>query len=287
MRRAAPWLAAALGLIAALIGAVVAGRGPVEAGLTLLEVRGDVAITGSDAQRREAAPGDSLRARDRVSTGAEARAVVGVGGDGRLDLGPGTTVEVTSVDRDAVDLELYGGRLSARVLPDSRSVRVAAGGRALAMTDARVDIGVDAEGALYAELEGGGAQLEGIPGVSALGPGERLVVPSGEEAEIGPIPAEFFLAVEWPARPRTRGEAVVVAGFTRPRAEVEITGGSEPIRLAAGRDGSFRATVPLREGENRVVVRAADALGDTAADEAELLRDSSGPSFSGDVEYRR
>lgn len=288
MNRTVGLLFGALVLIASTVVLIGYFRGEeVDAGLVLVEAAGDIQVTGADAAARTVRPGEALQQRDTLVTGAGGHAVVSVGGEGLLDIGPSTHVQVTGVDGNNVEVELFGGRMSARVMPDSRSVRVARGPRAVAMTDAEARIAVDGDGDLFVEVDRGDAAVEGIPGASFVRKGERLSTSGGRLTELAPTPTSLLLEVRWPDGTRVRRARFRVAGRTAPSIPVRIVAGDGEQILEAGPDGHFETEVELAEGDNDVQVIATDPLGSEAREDQHIQLDSQGPSFSGDVEYRR
>lgn len=261
------------------------GQGSVD--LILLEFSGDITVRGSDNAATPPEAGQTLRSRDTVQTGAGGRAVVSIGGDGRLDIGPRTEVQITSIDGNDVEVELFGGRMSARVMPDSRAVRIARDQRAVIATNADVDVAVDGDGDLFVEVQRGEAAIEGIPGASMVGEGERLATRNGRTAEIGPVPSSLLLTVQWPEGTRVRRPGFPVRGTTRPAIPVVIRGASGDIILESDADGGFSVDVELTEGDNTLVITAEDPLGESTSSEHIIRLDSTGPAFSGDVEYPR
>jgi hypothetical protein len=256
----------ALGLVfgaIALVAVVVVllgyfGGDSSQVDLILLEVNGEITVTGAERVGRPARLGETLASQDMLQTGVGGRAVVGIGGDGRLDIGPQTEVQITSVDGDDVEVELFGGRMSARVMPDSRAVRIARDARAIIVTDAELDVAVDADGDLFVQVERGAASVEGILGASEIAAGQRLATQDGRVAEIGPVPTSLLLEVQWPQGTRVRRRAFRVQGQTRSAIPVDLSGGATTMTVEADENGNFSADL-----------------------------DSTGPAFSGDVEYRR
>ncbi len=255
--------------------------------LILLEVNGDITVTGVERSTRPARLGETLASQDTLQTGVGGRVVVGIGGDGRLDIGPQTEVQITSVDGDDVEVELFGGRMSARVMPDSRAVRIARDARAIIVTDAELDVAVDADGDLFVQVERGAASVEGILGAFEVSAGQRLATRDGRVAEIGPVPTSLLLEVQWPAGTRVRRAAFRVQGTTRSAIPIDLSGGATSMTVEADQDGNFSAELELVEGENTLIITAQDPLGETTTSERIIRLDSTGPAFSGDVEYHR
>ena len=287
MNRGVGIVMAAIALIAAAVVLVGYWMGDGNrADLVLLEVSGDIRVS-SESGSEPAVSGQTLASRDRLQTGQSGRAVVGLGGDGRLDIGPQTDVQITAVDGDDVEVELFGGRVSARVMPDTRALRIARDQRAIVATDATVDVGVDDGGDLFVEVQEGRASVEGIPGASTIEAGQRLATQEGRVAEIGPLSTTLLLEVRWPEGSRVRRPTFPVSGTTRPAVTVTVDGGAVATVVEADANGEFAADVELVEGENPLVITVQDPLGDTTTSEQTIRLDSTGPGFTGEVDYRR
>lgn len=269
-------------LVVGLIGYVSESDGSMS--LVLSEVSGEVTVSGEDAPAVEAAAGRRLDPLDRVRTGQGSRAVLQMGQETRIRLGPTSSVQVKAVDEEGVEIELEDGALQATVRPDSGSVRLSSRGREALLTDADVRMGVGPQGMLLLEATRGDVMLGGVVGASLLEEGGRLTV--GDHAQIGPIPSDLLLSVRWPDDPRTGREEVHLTGTTEPGARVLLTGSAGVVEVRADGSGAFSAVVPLFEGENPVRVEAVDLLGNRVQVRGVLERDESGPTFRGGVEYQ-
>lgn len=273
-------------LVAAFLATVTTlSTGSTDSALVLAEVDGEVTVTDAVLQTTPAEAGLRVNPLDRVATGENARAVLELGEETRIRLGPVSSIQVQAVDEEGVEIELEEGALHATVRPDSGSLRLSSRGRQALITDGDVAMGVLPDEMLLLESTRGDAMLAGIMGASLLQEGERLVVGQEEHAEIGRIPEDLLLAVQWPENPRTRKETVELPGRTEPGARVRITGSAGVTEVRADEYGAFSAEVPLYEGENPVRVEAVDLLGNTAEVRGVLERDQSGPTFRGGVEY--
>jgi hypothetical protein len=108
------------------------------------------------------------------------------------------------------------------------------------------------------------AALKGTARFAAAG--KTVVLPEGTETrstkagappeDPEKIPEEVLLQVVWPESER-HGETAAISGRVKPASLVTING----TQTAVGDDGHFTATVPLREGSNRVSVEAEDLSG--------------------------
>ncbi len=283
MRRG-PVLLLALIVVIAMVSAlwryVAVGGGQSE--LLLAEIVGDVRIEGASGTI-DAEPGTVLEASDRVATGPSSRAVLALGRDTRIRLGPASSVQVTGVDAAGVSLELENGALHATVRPESGAVTVGNKGRAVVATNGQFEAGVRDEVLQVRALEGD-LSLSGVD-VTRVAEGSQAVV-LDRHAGVQPAPDQMLLAVNWPDEERTREARTLVQGQTTPGAQVRLTGAFGEHIVVAGADGVFMAEVPLVEGANEIEVEAVDPLGNLAQAEGRLeIRDTLGPSFRGGVEY--
>lgn len=282
------WVGVLLGLVAlaAGIGAVwtYLSDGAGEMALVLAAVDGEVTLVGPDGQPLSVQAGQELNASEKLATGRDSRAVLGLGSETRIRLGPESNLHVTSVTADGVSLELEGGALEATVRPGSGSVRVGNGGREVVATNAEFAVGVS-DGVLQVEARDGELGLSGVDETRLQAGSVATLV--DRKAEIATIPEELLLEVRWPAVERTRAETQEVSGRTVPGARIEVRGGwEEPVVGRADGTGRFRIEVPLTEGRNPVTVVATDPLGHRADVEGELLtRDTVGPRTKSGVKY--
>lgn len=255
--------------------------------LVLTEVGGEVRLVRGHGPI-EARSGAVLAPLDRVATGEGGSAVLTLGRDTNIRMGPASTVEVVAVDQTGVSLELENGALQATVRPESGAVRVGNRGRSVVATAGEFEVGVRGE-VLQVSATRGGLSLSGMD-ATRLEEGEQATV-IDRHADVAEIPEELLLAVVWPESTRTRASTAVVSGRTTPGARVEIRGQGWRREVVADAQGEFvAADLPLEEGDdNPVEIVAVDALGRRAPVERGSLgvRDTRGPSFQGGVEYER
>ncbi len=284
MRASNGWLAGVVLLVLLVAGAAtwwVRSTGAPSA-LTLTGLDGAVSVS-HDGALEPGRTGRVLGPEDHVITGVDGTASLWLGGQTRITLGPASSVEITAIDATGVTLELEDGLVSATVRPDSGAVRVGNGGREVVATNAVFDVGVEG-GVMGVAVAEGDVALSGAD-VTRVGAGQQVWVVD-RHGEVGQIPEELLLAVEWPSDARTRQQQWTVEGTTTPAATVAIRGGEREVQVVADATGAFRAVVALAEGENRVVVESVDLLGRRKEVPGVLVRDSRGPTFEAGVEYR-
>ena len=251
--------------------------------LWLAEVAGDVRLERPEAGVAPAARGTVLRPQDRITTADDARAVLTLGRDTTVRVGPGSAVQVVGVDETGVSLELEDGALQATVRPESGAVRVGNRGREVVATSGSFEIGVAGD-VLQIAATAGSVSLSGVD-ATRLDAGQQVTVVD-RHAEVGEIPEELLLDVAWPEPTRTRAETTLVSGVTFAGAVVRLTGAFGSREVRADLEGRFSAELPLIEGENGVAIEAIDPLGRHTTRRGVLpKRDTRGPSFSGGVRY--
>ncbi|MEQ1503911.1 MAG: FecR domain-containing protein [Myxococcota bacterium] len=251
--------------------------------LELTEIDGEVQVQRAVGDAAAARPGQILHADDRVSTGAAGRAVLSLGRDTHIRVGPTSSLQVVAVDEAGVSLELENGALQATVRPEAGAVRVNSRGRAVLATSGEFAVGVS-DDILQVSATRGSLSLSGVD-QTRLEEGQQATVVD-RHAEVGAVPEELLLAVDWPQEARTRSELTTVTGTTQPGARVTLSGAFGERTVTANAEGRFVAEVPLAEGDNPVEFEAVDILGrQTTVEGALPTRDTQGPSFRGGVDY--
>lgn len=251
----------------------------------IVNVSGDVRHVDSDGESDLAKQGDRLEAGDRIVSGDGGRAILGLGENTRVAVDASTSVRVLGVNAEGVRLDLEGGRVQATVRPGGGRVGVVAGDREIVADDADFTAVVDEEGTFGVTSERGSLALLGVAGMSQLRSGDEVVIPKGGTPLSAPASEALLLQVVWPAPPRTRERDVELTGNTQPGAKVAVIGGTKPISVKAGPDGTFRVMVPLAEGQNRLAVVATSVMGKEAKVDAELVRDTQAPSVGVTLEF--
>ncbi|MBM4391447.1 MAG: FecR domain-containing protein [Deltaproteobacteria bacterium] len=251
----------------------------------IVSVAGEVMHVRARGGESSAAAGERLATGDRIVSRGEGSAVLGLGDDARITVGPQSSVEVLGVSDEGVQLELEGGKVEATVRPGSGRVGVVADGRELSATDADFTAVRDEGGTLAVSTERGEVAITGLDGLSSLGQGEELVAPRDGSPLRAPASEALLLTLRDGTPPRTREREAKIEGSTSPGARVTVTGGERPVSTRAGSDGSFRVTVSLAEGENRLAVRAESLLGKSTELSATLVRDTRAPNVGVSLEF--
>lgn len=259
-------LAAAVGLAYALL----LGRGPVEVPaapppptapapveLRIAAVVGDATVVRG-AERIAARAGELLRPDDRIETAGDGRVELAAGEAYAVGLDGGARIEVKQIADELSRFRLESGLATARVRHDPRRA-----------------VEIEAAGAV-ARTRGGDLAVAATGEVAAVGVtrgeaeftagGETVIVRAGEQsiARAGgkplpaePIPRSLLLKVSWPGERVTNQQRFVVRGRTNPGAVLLVDG----ERVEVGPDGTFARVVYLREGTQKLRVRARDVGG--------------------------
>ena len=247
-------------------GLAAADAGPVAAHpleLTLREAEGDVQVRRGAGPWEPASPGVALRASDAVRTGDGALAVLVGGEEVEVRLEPGTEVSVEELTDSLSRVLLGGGMATTRVRGAAGARHTfevrAAGSDAVARTDGGVfTMSSNGEGTVAVGTAEGEVQLRGAGKVVIVRAGQGSLVRPGQAPEApAPLPASLLLKVQWPAATTVRQRRLRVAGQAEPGAHVEVAG--HVVRADA--QGRFAYELPLREGQQRVQVRAVGAGG--------------------------
>lgn len=212
-----------------------------------------------------------------VRTGSAGNVALQYGDGANLVLLSDAVMTVLSADGAGVRVELEEGAISARVRAGMPPLGITNRGRAVNATDADFTVLVDKGGGLSAVARQGQLSLQGFSGVETLDPNRVLRAIPQEPTVVGVAPESLLLDVEWPEEAKTRAGEMELSGRTDPYASVVFGTGSDAVRVRADRDGKFRATVALAEGQNDVELRVHDVMGREAKQQRTVRRDSTAP----------
>jgi hypothetical protein len=252
-------------------GPVAAARAPatVDAAVPLNSERRRIALTAAEGRvERQAAGhdwqpakvGDELSLDESLRTGEGARAQLDLGAATSVEVAGGTQFSVSEVSSRLSRVKLTDGRVSATVQGSGARLRVEVGGS---------DATAEAEKGTFSVLTDGKGQVAvaATAGRVALSAKSKTVdVAAGEQAVVKPemppsapekIPPSLFVKVGAPKSLVLRRREISIRGSASSGAVVVVNG----VRTTVDDKGEFAAMVPLREGSNRVVVAASDALG--------------------------
>jgi hypothetical protein len=203
--------------------------------------------------------GDLLTRDDVVRTVPGAHAVLRLSAGGEIELRERVEIRLDRLSAAGSSVDLRRGKVVARVGAEHETLAITAREtRTSTEGPAHVVVQADERGQVSV------AALKGTARFAAAG--KTVVLPAGTEtrstkAGAPPedperIPEEVLLQVVWPEGER-HGDTAAISGRVKPASLVTING----AQTAVGDDGHFTATVPLREGSNRVAVEAEDLSG--------------------------
>jgi hypothetical protein len=227
--------------------------------VVVVKVEGKVERSRGGGAATPVVVGEGLDPTDVIRTGDGAAATVEVGGS-LVEVDARSAVSVVELAANASRIRLSDGRIAAEVRGEGARMKVE-----VAHSDAVADAG---RGRFSVLTNGGGhvtvASKDAQVVVSArgkavtIGAGQLSVV-APDQAPSGPtqIPTSLFLKVGGPATTAQREKTTQVQGATVPGAVIGVNG----VKVVAGRDGTFAASVPLREGANTLVVQVEDVMG--------------------------
>ena len=224
-------------------------------------------------------PGTLLPVDSRVLTGEDGSARLQYGDNAELFLADSSSIQVISADPTGLRVELESGTVSARVRQGAAPLNISNRGRSVGATDADFTVMVGHSGPMSASSQRGRISLTGMGEQGILEPNTSVHSDKENRTAVLPLSESLLFDVEWPEEKETRDSTVEVAGTTDPYATVTLGSGSDAVRVRADRDGRFRATVPLREGENDIQLRVRDVSGREATRRQALSRDTTAPTI--------
>jgi hypothetical protein len=220
--------------------------------------------------------GHLLSIKDVVRTRPGGRVVLRRGSV-ELELQGNMDLRLDELEKETARVGLLrGGKVSASVAGTGELVEITARHTKTANVGAaRFVVSMSSSGKVNV------AASEGAAKFSAKG--KEVVVQSGHvstampdeaPADPEPLPQEILLSVVWPADDRLVGEAKV-KGKAQASSRVAVNGVETEVAV----DGTFRATVPLKIGKNRVQVEAEDIVGRTKSVDKVVTRAAPPPSL--------
>lgn len=211
---------------------------------------------GVDGGWADAKPGDTLSPSDGVRTTDGSWAVL-VGDEyWEVKMEPGTEVGIGELSESISKVLLESGMARATVKGGGRhtfEVRTAASD-AVASTDGGVfSIASNGKGTVALGTESGEVYFSGAGRVVIVRAGQQSIAKPGQApSEPSPIPSSLLLKVALPGRTTVNTPRIVLAGTVEPGAMLEVQGKV----VQADEKGAFKVPVTLKEGKNRVEVRA-------------------------------
>ncbi|HEY1816056.1 MAG TPA: FecR domain-containing protein [Kofleriaceae bacterium] len=247
--------------------------------LELVEVEGRVEKRAGD-RWVALADHDPLTAQDTIRTGDGARARIQTG-DTIVELGSRSEITVGEISATLSHYLLNTGRVSAKLGAAGRTIRIETRsvGAIAEAASGRFDV-LDAAGRVAVAAEDGRVQVRAHGTAVDVRAGELTTVTAGA-APTAPaeVPPSLFLKI---APPDARGHTAALRGTTEPGAVVTIGA----TRVAADDRGAFSSQVPLKSGENVIVVLVEDAMGRREQQIVKQVVDDTGPKVNAQVHWK-
>jgi len=222
-------------------------------------------------------PGQIVGVNDVVKTAANGSAALQYGDGAQVMLSEATVMRVLNADATGVQIDLGEGEVTARVRQGAPPLDIVTKSRTIRGSDADFTVMVTRDGGFSTMAQRGQISVLGSEGGQSIRSGVAVHSQKGGALLIEPVTENLLLDVEWPEETRTRLSEVEVSGQTDPYATVTVGTGPEAVRVRSDRDGRFRATVKLREGENEVTLKVRDVAGREAIRVQKVRRDSTAP----------
>ena len=243
--------------------------------LEIRSVEGRVMHRSAEGEQ-PAVVGSRLAASDRVVTSEGGRVSLTLGDSTELELDSESSLAVIGSNRDGLKVELEGGLVQAVVRSGEREVLA---------RDADFSVALGNDGTSAVESKRGVVELEGFDGVGTLEAGQRVSAVPGVPVTVGPIPDALLLDVKWPDA-STREKESQILGKTEPGAVIWIEHNGRKIRTVADENGEFALDgIPLKQGENALVLHGESILGASEQRAGKVVRDSEAPTGAFEVNY--
>lgn len=243
--------------------------------LTVTAVEGAVEIRrGKLAPYEPAAVGAVLAAQDDLRTG-DGRATLAERPAFEVQVEPGTELSVEELNARLSRIGLWTGMLVASVEGGERTLVVRAAdsdARAVAR-EGTFAMSNNGRGTVAVGARSGEVEFQAAGRAVVLRAGQASIAQGGAPQPPAAVPPSLFLKVRWPPEGLVNRRQITVAGRTAPGAVLLV--GGVPTRVE--RDGSFEATLTLREGENRLRAEGVDVAGHRALESAAVEVDTTAP----------
>ena len=220
--------------------------------------------------------GHLLSTRDVVRTRPGARAVLRRGGV-ELELKGNMDLRLDDLERETARVGLLrGGKVSANVAGNGEHVEITARHTKTANVGAaRFVVSLSPTGKVSVAATEGAAKFSGAGKDVIVAEGTvSTAQPDQAPGDPEPMPEEILLSVVWPEDDRIDSHARL-KGRAQASSRVIVNG----VETELGEDGTFRATVPLNIGKNRLQVEAEDIAGRTKTIDKVVTRAAPAPTL--------
>jgi hypothetical protein len=220
--------------------------------------------------------GHLLSTKDVIRTKAGAQALLRRGSV-EIELRDNMDLRLDDLEKETARVGLLrGGKVSASVAGESEHVEITAlHTKTTNIGASRFVVSLSPSGKVNVATSEGAARFSSnrkdviVPSGNA-----STALPDQDPSDPEPIPQEILLSVIWPEDDRLDNQAHI-KGKAQPSSRINVNG----VETEVGQDGTFRATVPLKIGKNRVQVDAEDILGRTKLIDRVVTRAAPAPAL--------
>ncbi|HEV8320555.1 MAG TPA: hypothetical protein VG389_03005 [Myxococcota bacterium] len=228
---------------------------------SVAEVSGNVERKAKDGDWAPLKVGDLLAEDDEIRTAPGARAVLKID-DGKVEVFERDQLAVSDITAAAAELLLRKGRIAAvgsgAGAPRALRIRAEGSDAVVETKGGRFAVYADGAGTVAVAADTKGVTLSAGGKTLDLDPATVAHVAPGAAPVIGPVATKVVMEVRWPeARSPLAKKETVVVGKAEPGSRVTV--GGEDVIVSS--DGTFKTSVPLDEGVNRVKVEVEDVTG--------------------------
>lgn len=228
----------------------------------VLQVEGRVEHGTASGAWASLAPGQKLRADDRLRTFEHGRTQLGIDGKSRVTIDEDSEVAIAELTEKVHRFRLTRGRMDAEYTSDGKrvlKVEDEAGGTVAEAAEARFSV-LSSGTAVAVATTSGGVDLTAQMKTVRLAAGESSVAVVGAiPSQPARIPTAVVLKVANTVTGASAALCADVEGKADPGAQVLVDG--EPASITT--DGSFRVSVKRKAGKRAVRVAMRDAAGRT------------------------
>jgi hypothetical protein len=220
--------------------------------------------------------GHLLSTKDVIRTKTGARAMLRRGSV-EIELRDNMDLRLDDLEKETARVGLLrGGKVSASVSDGGDHVEITARHTKTSNVGAaRFVVSMSASGKVNVAASEGAARFS-AEGKEIIVPGGSVstAMPDQAPGDPEPLPREILLSVVWPEDDRLDSQARV-KGRAQASSRVNVNG----VETEVDPDGTFRATVPLKIGKNRLQVEAEDIAGRTKSVDKLVTRAAPAPSL--------
>lgn len=232
--------------------------------VTLTSSTGDVEVM-RDGHWQAATIG-TLKQDDAVRSQRGGSATVSIG-DTQVIVEERSEVTVHEMTQKIANLQLEQGRISADIAEQNFVLRIRAKGSS-AIAESKTgafSLFNNGRGLVAVATKTGRVKLSSAGGDTILEAGEQGHVADNAQPTKKTLQRSVLLSVNWPDA-RTEKARTMIRGRADVGARIAINGQTTDVDA----NGRFKATIPLTEGDNAIVVTATDLRGETKKETGQI-----------------